>query len=149
MADITLSSIAGGSGLPRPTSLTKKQLAGRVTGTGSAIASLASAQALQTVLDITTPIAIGTLHVDAGGNAETIDRIIITSDKGVLYDGDSTVLLNGSAWFLGIQELITNASTVSWSLSNQSFRMESLKIELETTSSGSTVFVYGDLELIE
>ena len=145
---IKLSSASGGS--PKPASLTKKQIAGRTSSasSGNLIASLASGQSLQTVLDITAPIAIAYINVDAGGVASTIDRIIITSENGVLYDGDSTVLLNGSAWFLGVSMLTTNASTVGWQLSTQSFRMESLKIELQTTSASATTNIFGDLELI-
>ncbi len=149
MTDKTLSSLVGGGSLPALTSLTKKNLNGRVVSSNGAIASLAAAQSLTTILDITSPVAIGMLSVNAGSSSVTIDRIIITSDKGVLYDGDASINSNGSAWFLGSLKQISNGSTIGWMSSNQSFRAESLKIELQTTSSTSTVYVHSDLELIE
>ncbi len=150
MTDKTLSSLVGGGSLPALTSLTKKNLNGRPLSNNGAIASLSASQPLTTILDITRPVAIGTLFVGAGGSAMTIDRIIITSDKGVLYDGDASITSsNSSTWFLGSLKQISNGSAISWVSSNQSFRAESLKIELETTSSISTAYVHSDLELIE
>ncbi len=148
MANKTLSSLVGGGGLPALTSLTKKSLSGRPLNNNGAVASLSASQPLTTILDITSPVAIGTLFVGAGGSAMTIDRIIITSDKGVLYDGDASINSNGSSWFLGSLRQFSNGSTINWVSSNQSFRAESLKIELQTTSS-SAVYVHSDLELIE
>jgi len=144
-----LSSIAGGGGLPKLTSITKKTTNGYVSDASALVASLGAGQALQTVLNITTPVSIGLLLVGGASTANTVDRIIITSDLGVLYDGNATNIINQSSWFVGVSMLISNGSTVGYLNSTQQFRMESLKIELETTSSTSLVEVFSDLELIQ
>ncbi len=149
MADKKLTTIAGDTGIPRLISLTKTPTQGFTSGVGPVIASLAAGQALQTVLEITTPISIGYLSIDADGSSNVVDRVIITSELGVLYDGDATSSANGSSWFIGASTLTSDSSLLGYQATTQQFIMDSLKIELETTSTGATVEIFSDLELIQ
>lgn len=149
MADVRLSTIAGSSGLSRLSSIALADMGLNISAASSGliIASLSSGSSLTTVLDITVPLVIGFLVVQGVG-AQTIDKVKITTDQGVLFDNTAGHALDDSNWFIGAPVKMAGGGSSGFSISNHSFRAESLKIELDTTSSTSTINIYGDAELI-
>jgi hypothetical protein len=138
-----------GSGSSRLTSIVERT-GNTQSSLGEAISSLAAGQALQTVLDIPSHVSISAIAIQGSG-AQTVDKVKITTERGVLFDGP--IILGSAtdrAYLVGYSQVWADgggAVTGGISITPQ-YVADFIKIELDTTSSVTTITVTGIIDNI-
>ncbi len=138
-----------GGSLPRLTSITERSGSSQST-IGEVIASLGSGQALQEVLNVPTPVSISAIVI-SGSSAQTVDKVRITTDEGIIFDGPITLGVSTSRSFLVgyVQQWINSSGTITGaSTITPTYGADYIIIEIDATSSTSTIEVSGIIDNI-
>lgn len=150
-----LSSVSGGSALPKINTSVAKTMGANggsfiIGTTGSAFASLAAGQALTTVVNITSKSSFSMLFFDTNGAASsTIDKIKITIN-GVVWVDQAAVLIGLNESILAIGSILPSNTGFAGSavIAPDAYEVDSIKIEIDTTTALSAIHVRAQTELI-